>query len=279
MAHQVICYLAESDGLGDVEAVFSDWISSYDTLRTNYRNVPQREDGTLQAYHEFTAEILYTEDTTQPLASVKDLRFPGADWFVVHHRHSGSESSEYVDDESYYSPLMDTGLRSSPSFGIQSPQARTYESIHYRIDGESFTVPSGSIDFSGVGISDGATLFATHNEELAIDGDGVPVADVTDNAVIDGTRSPHVEPMSFSLPTTDDSLYFARGEPPSYFKDPAEPFPARVEPDAFTRNYVSDDSISKLESKLEGISADNDDVRDVLRAVLYILTGDNRFQS
>lgn len=280
MAYKISGYVDATNAPSDAETVFNNWISSYNTVEdsSSYRKVSERDDGTLQAYHEFTAHLSFNEDIDEALDNLINTRFSSVEWFVVHRRHSSIEESTYNDDETYFSPVIDTGLRSSPSFSINSPQIRSYSSIHYRIDGTNYTISSGSIDFSDVDLSNGVKLYATDTEELVIDGSGVLVGEVSDNATIDGDTAPHITTEEFSIPETDNSIHFVRGNPPKYFENPDEPFPDRIEPDYFARNYVTDESLSAIESQIESLNSDNEDVKNVLNTIAYILTGNKRYK-
>lgn len=280
MTYEITGYLNPESVSGDAEASFEEWLESYNTLKdsSRYMHVPKRDDGTLQAYDTFTAHILYSEDIDGALDNLINSRFVTAEWFVVHRSHSKIEETDYINDETYFSPLMDTGLRTTPSFSIESPQVRSHDDIHYRIDEVNYTVPSGSVDFSDVDISDGVELYATDEEELAIDGGGVLVAEVSNNAIIDRIEAPHIITEEFSISETEDSIHFVRGNPPTYFENPTKSFPDEITPEYFSRNYVSEESLVEIESEIESLDPENEDVKSVLNTISYILTSDSRFK-
>lgn len=280
MAYKISGYVNATNAPIDAETVFNSWLSSYNTVTdsSQYRKIPERDDGTLQAYHEFTAYLSFDENVEEALDNLINSRFPAVEWFVVHRSHSKIEESNYSNDETYFSPTMSTGLRATPSFTIDSEQVRSHSAIHYRINGTNYTIPSGSVDFSDVSLSNGVKLYATDTEELIINGRGVLVAKVSDNATINGNKAPHIITEEFSISETDESVHFVRGNPPTYFQNPTESFPDGITPEYFSRNYVSDESLNKIETQIESLSSDNQDVKPVLNSILYILTGDNRYK-
>jgi len=280
MAYEISGYVDATNAPSDAETVFNNWLSSHNTVTdsSRYRKVAKRDDGTLQAYHEFTAYLSFDENVDAALDDLINSRFSTVEWFVVHRSHSSIEESEYVNDETYFSSSMDTGLRANPSFTIDSPQVRSHGAIHYRINGTNYTVPSGSVDFSDVNLSNGVKLYATDTEELVIDGSGVLVGEVSDNATIDGENAPHITTEGFSIPETDDSIHFVRGTPPTYFENPTESFPESINPEYFARNYVSEESLSAIETQIDNLKTDNPDVADALDNIAHIITGDDRFE-
>lgn len=280
MAYEISGYVDATNAPTDAATQFDEWVQSYTTVTdtSQYRKIDARKDGTLQAYHEFSAHLAFTEDIDAALTDLIETRFSSVEWFVVHTRHSTIEESDYVDDETYYSPTMDTGLRSTPSFDIESPHVRSHDAIHYRVDGTNYTIPAGEIDFSDIDISTPVELYATTEEELVVDGNGVRVGEVSANTTIEGTDVAYIEPDTFSLIETDTSVQFTRGSPPSYFANPDESFPERVDPDYFARNYVTEESLSAIKTQIDSINSDNQDVQEALNTIAYILTGDNRYK-
>jgi hypothetical protein len=280
MTYEITGYLDAESVSEDAEDLFQEWSASYNTLSdlSRYTHIPKRDDGTLQAYDVFAAHILYDENIDKALDDLINSTFSTADWLVVHRSHSKIEETDYINDETYFSPLMDTGLRTTPSFSIESPQVRSHDDIHYRIDGANYTVSGGSVDFSDIDISDGVELYATDEEELAIDGGGVLVAEVSNNAIIDRSKAPHIITEEFSISETEDSIHFVKGNPPTYFENPTESLPDRIKPNYFSRNYVSEESLVEIESKIESLDPENEDVKSVLNTISHILTSDSRFK-
>jgi len=280
MAYEISGYIDSTNAPTNAETLFSEWSATYKKFDSSsrYQRHDPRKDGTLQGYHEFSTSLLFTENVDEAITDLLENYFSDVTWLVVHIRHSTTEESKYENDNTYYSPTMDTGLRTTPSFSIESPHVRSYDSIEYRIDGINYTVSPGKIDFADIDLTEPVELYATTDETLVVDGNGVHVATASNNATIDGDDVAHIITENFSLLETDTSIYKTRGNPPSYFKNPDKSLPERLDPDYFARNYVTEESLTAIEAQINSINSDNKDVKDALNTIAYILTGDNRYK-
>jgi len=190
----------------------------------------------LQGYIEFRADLPATTDRQAAIDALTTDHFPDANWLVVHARHTNAERDDYADDPGYYDPGTD-GLLADPVFEHDG-HTLSWEDIYIRYAGSNHTIPAGERAFDAPESDPRTvTLYATTDGTLAESG-AVEVATVE----IHPAKIVNVDAEQFTLPESEYSQAFVRGDPPTHFADESVAFPERLESKPVERQFISSDT-------------------------------------
>ena len=263
MSHQIRVRLDPSDAPSNGKDKFKSWTSEFTTVAgDSYYNKNQaRQDGTLEAYHEFAATFSIQEDIDTITSVLLNDYFPNAEWLVVHEIKTDSEANFVEDDKTYYSNELQNGLRATPRFSRDGLFSLSYKDIHVVSDGSEISSKSGTIEFDKPKSKTTHTVYAGSDGEVNID-TGVPVAEVE----VHPGKIVSVDVYEFELETTDWSIHTVRGNSPSYFENPGESFPEPSDQTPVVRQFITDEKRQKIVD-----ARDNGDIQTQLDHVLDIL--------
>jgi len=279
MSHLIRARLDPSGAPSNKTTRFEEWLAAFETVGTDsgYTENPARPDGTAVAYDELVGRFAVDEDPDAVVGDLLNNRFPDASWLVVHTRQDDAEAGDLDPDETYYDPAMADGVRSTPSFRLPDGGglfSRDHGKVHAVVSGEEVTAAAGTVEVEQPDSPTTYKLRVAADGSLSVGGSGALVATIE----CDPGRIRSVEPEPFSLPTTEFVQDTVRGSPPPYIEDESEPFPDRVDPDYFARNYVSEGTLSHINNSIGDLQSSNPDVATTLNEIAYVLTSDDRFK-